>query len=458
MVANMKAIVFFQLLALLIICTNVQALDESDFKTEVVEVIRVADGDTLNVKFADNSEEVVRFLAIQAFEEHDNGTGDPDCNAEIATDRLAEILGCDTDSDNCLSRPLVTLKVWDESLLDSSGKRLLRFVFIDDGNGGEINVGLQLVQEGYVLAWPQPEENFYNEDLWLAQQNAMDNQRGPLWNSELSECHNPEHEDAQLDMWVNWDAPGNDGQNLNGEWVKIKNIGPSEVDLSHWRVRDTGQQNPFQFPNGTILSAEETITVYVGEGSNIGNTFYMNENYSIFDNNLPDGAYLLDYWGDSSRAGDIISSFTYPCLRDCSDPLQGKVRIKANYDAEGDDSTNPNGEWVDIRNISNEDVDLLKYRLQSDPVGSAIFNFDENSIIPPNETMRVYIGQSKSSSSLEKYWGNSTSILSNSKDSVWLDTYDGILIDSDSWPVPPPPTVTGENVIPLIMPLILKEP
>jgi len=280
-------------LFLCLVHSHAQALDEGDLQTEVVEVVRVSDGDTLKVIFEDSTQGFVRFLAIQALEEHDADIDGidipPDCNATYATKRLAKILGCDSN-DDCPAGTKVTLKAWDTGLI--SYDRSLRFVFIDDLAGGEIDVGLQLVKEGYVLAWPNYLETLYNEALWLAQANAMKNRIGPLWNSEESQCHNVSEENTQLDMWVNWDAPGNDSlpENRNGEWVKIKNNGDDIVNLSHWQLRDTGQQKPFVFPDGTKLPVGETVTVYVGEGENDNRTFYMNEKYSIFDNALPDGA------------------------------------------------------------------------------------------------------------------------------------------------------------------------
>lgn len=428
--------------------TALLALDESDLHTEDVKVLRVLDGDTLLVKFSNNSEGSVRMLGIQAFEENDESTHIPECNATNATDRLAVILGCGIDVD-CSTKPIVTLKVWDTSL--TSYGRKLRFVF-----KGAVNVGLQLVEEGYVLAWPDPDETLYNEELMIAQQDAMEGSLGPLWNSALSQCGDdgPGH-GAQLELWVNWDAVGDDSlpENRNGEWVKIRNVGVSSVNLSYWTLRDIGQQEPFKFPAGTSLAAGGTITVFVGSGTNSGTKFYMNESYSLFDNYNPDGAYLLDYWKSTSQVGHIIASFTYPCLQNCSDPLQGAVRMTVNYDAAGDDSTNPNGEWVGLKNISSSTINFEKYLLHSDPVGSSILSFSSNSTVYAGETMWIYIGHG-TDSRLEKYWGNDQGILVNSEDRVWFDTYDSILITSKSWPTDEPEAPSGNTVIAPILYLL----
>ncbi len=426
------------------------ALDASDLHTMHVEVKRVSDGDTLELVTpipGFEHGEKVRILGIQAFEEHDDTTGIPDCNATNATKRLDEILGCNIDDDNCPNHPVVTLKVWDETL-ENRG-RPWRYVFFDDGSG-EKNVGKQLVEEGYVLAFSHPEETLYNKEVWKAQEAAMANRIGPLWNSNESQCAAGPGSGTDLKMWVNWDAPGDDTVNINGEWIKIKNLGNEAVDLAYWKLRDTGQEHFFEFPGGAVLAPGDTFTIMVGSGTDSGNTFYMDQTSPMFENSIPEGAYLLDYWGSYDLTGEIRAAFTYPCLSNCSDPLQGKISLSAHYDAEGDDNSNPNGEWVDIKNIASMDVDLEMYLLHSLPVGSDTYNFDDNSIIHPGETMRVYIGKG-TSSRLEKYWGNSTSILANSQDSVWIDTYNSIEITRYSWPEPEyNPPENGAVIAPII--------
>ena len=446
----MNILCYLALLILLFHPPQALALDASDLHTIEVKVKRVSDGDTLELDTPISGfshGEKIRILGIQALEEHDDTTGIPDCNAIPATKRLGEILGCDAN-DNCdPDTTVVTLKVWDETLANKG--RPWRYVFFDTGNG-EINIGKQLVKEGYVLAFSHPTETLYNKEVWKAQEAAMAKEIGPLWNSNESECANGPGSGAKLKMWVNWDAPGDDTENINGEWIKIKNTGSSAVNLSHWKLRDTGQEHHFDFPDGSLLASGDTFTVKVGSGTNSGNTFYMGEPSPMFENSIPEGAYLFDYWNDHDIPGEIRAAFTYPCLSNCSDPLQGKISIKANYDAAGDDNANPNGEWVDIKNISRSDVDLEMYLLHSLPVGSATFNFDDNSVIHPGETMRVYIGKG-SSSRLKKYWGNSKSILANSKDSVWIDTYNSIEIVRYSWPEPVyKPSKGGVVIAPII--------
>jgi len=39
---------------------------------------------------------------------------------------------------------------------------------------------------------------------------------------------------------INFDAPGNDHNNLNGEWVRISNSGDTSISLTGWTLCDEG--------------------------------------------------------------------------------------------------------------------------------------------------------------------------------------------------------------------------
>ena len=395
------------------------ALDESDLQTWTVTVTHISDGDTIDVRFQDDTEDRIRLLGIQAMEVHEDVPND--CHADEATQRLIELTG-GVGSE-------VILKVWDESVYNTytGTPRAWRYLFVDDGNGSEINVGLKMVEEGLVLAFPHTTETLYNDDFMIAQQNAAANKIN-LWND--SYCSDGPSQEAQLEMWVNWDAEGDDYENVNGEWIKIKNNGGGDVSLSQWLLRDSAL-NYFYFPVGTTLSSGNTITVYLGSGSDSGNTLYWGLSEPLFKNEIGNGAYLLDPAPD----GDIRASFTYPCIVNCTDPLEGKIELIANYDAAGDDAiADPNGEWIEIKNISAETIDLEKYMLHALPIGSHIFYFnDGNSTIAPNEIMRIYVGQG-TNTALVKYWGKDNCILSNTEDKIWVDTFTGIEIADFSWP------------------------
>ena len=52
---------------------------------------------------------------------------------------------------------------------------------------------------------------------------------------------------------VEADAPGNDGENLNGEWVDIENMGTQLVDLTGWIVKDESASHRYGSQMGLFL-------------------------------------------------------------------------------------------------------------------------------------------------------------------------------------------------------------
>jgi endonuclease YncB( thermonuclease family) len=389
-------------------------------------IVSISDGDTLTVRLSGSSEETrIRFIGIQAMEIHpDQLNTSDDCYAQEARERLIELTGGIGSE--------VILRAKDENI--EILERSARHIFVEQ-DGEEINISQKLIEEGYALAFPHETEDTYNELYMLAAKQARESGLG-LWSAS---CSSPADSDnVDFDILVNFDADGDDEENLNGEWVKITNNSGRSVDLSGWFLRDSAL-NFFTFPDSTTISDGATITVYGGSGTNTSNTFYWGNTSSLFDN-YGDGVYLMDYLDDSAEPdddvypkGNILGSFIFPCVGTCSDTLEGKINIIAHYDAQGDDNNNLNGEWITVTNTSSSTINLQNYLIHSEPEGSDNYYFDSSTPLAPNDVLYLYTG-SGTDSSLEKYWNKTTSILANDSDRVWLDTLDSILIDEYSWP------------------------
>lgn len=102
------------------------------------------------------------------------------------------------------------------------------------------------------------------------------------------------------------DAPGDDRQNLNGEYLRICNISPRAVELRGFQVRDR-QGHCYTFREGR-LAPGFTAVLHSGRGEDrvTGHqlVFYWGSPYPIW-NNKGDTAYLLD------PRGRLIHSFVY---------------------------------------------------------------------------------------------------------------------------------------------------
>ncbi len=102
-------------------------------------------------------------------------------------------------------------------------------------------------------------------------------------------------------VYINYDAPGNDWYNPNGEYVVIKNYGPNPVNLKGWKLKDRAGHT-FVFPDIT-LQPGESVYIHSGEGVNTGNTLYWG-NGAIW-NNDGDTAYLYD------ASGKLVDTYYY---------------------------------------------------------------------------------------------------------------------------------------------------
>ncbi len=79
------------------------------------------------------------------------------------------------------------------------------------------------------------------------------------------------------------DAPGNDHENPNGEYVAFENAGDRPLDLSGWAVRDEADRT-YRFPDGFALAPNATVTLYTGSGTDTKSTLYWGSDGAIWNN------------------------------------------------------------------------------------------------------------------------------------------------------------------------------
>ncbi len=88
------------------------------------------------------------------------------------------------------------------------------------------------------------------------------------------------------------------------EWVTIKNLGNSAVDMEGWRIAsDSSTDFKYDFPKFT-LGTGQTVKVWTKIGTNSSSQLYMNRNVQFWKDN-GDCGYLKD---DTGRK---INSFCY---------------------------------------------------------------------------------------------------------------------------------------------------
>ena len=100
---------------------------------------------------------------------------------------------------------------------------------------------------------------------------------------------------ARLRLRVHADAPGDDHDNLNGEYAVLESGGEEDVALGGWRLCDAAG-HCFRFPPEAVLAAGRRIVVYTGSGEADGERYYMGYRRAVW-NNGGDTATLYDRTG-----------------------------------------------------------------------------------------------------------------------------------------------------------------
>jgi endonuclease YncB( thermonuclease family) len=382
------------------------------------KVTFVADGDTIVVNPIGDGRAArrkVRLSGINAMEQtvysHRPDERRGHCHALAATARLGKLI---RQAGN-------RVRLSAQRPSSRSGPRLRRLVSVWS-NGGWVDLGQIMVDEGHVLFHSNGVEWARNKSYSRgAQRAARAGYR--LWDTD--HCGTGPAQGARLRMWVNWDADGTDGRrNLNGEWVKIKNVGSSRVSISRWWFRDSHLRR-FRFPRGTSIPAGKTIRLSMGRrprsDSNRRSHFYWGQGTTVFENvdgrrGVGDGGYLFD------RQGDLRVWMMYPCRVACRDPLKGKVNVRARPQAP---------EKVFVRNVSSGTVRLEGYVVDNYPYN---YSFPKGAVLRRGETLRLIVkGSARNNKRLVRYWGKTKYILNDPGDRVSLRTQRNVRIDCYAW-------------------------
>ncbi len=89
-----------------------------------------------------------------------------------------------------------------------------------------------------------------------------------------------------------FNAPGDDRQNVNGEWVQLTNRGDDTVLLSGWTLSDNSRSTQYTFP-AVYLVPGETVTIFSGTGTLNNTALFMGKTEPVWGNS-GDSAILKD--------------------------------------------------------------------------------------------------------------------------------------------------------------------
>lgn len=177
---------------------------------------------------------------------------------------------------------------YDREKRDQHG-RVLAYVFV-----GRIFVNYELLRKGLVFLYRDENNRKHRKLLLEAEEEARENRRN-LWKSF--------HKYSIRVERVKYNAEGKDEENLNGEYVVLKNTSNERVEISGFSIKDESR-NLFVFPEGSYIEGSGTVVVYTGNGLNLYGKFFWNHKTPIW-NNDHDTAYLMD------TEGSIVDFYRY---------------------------------------------------------------------------------------------------------------------------------------------------
>ena len=239
-----------------------------------VRVVRVVDGDTIIV-LLNGAETRVRLIGINAPESDE-------CLAEEAGRRLEELLSGE-----------VRLET-DEEETDRFG-RMLAYIW-----AGEILVNERLAAEGLALSRAyQPNVSRQT----VLDRAAADARRGGVGMWAPDACGPPTGVNLEITE-ISWNPPGPDGDNLNGEYLVLRNLSDEPAPLDGFVLRDASSSNRYKFPGGWTLPGGAEVTIHVGDGADDQDSLYWDSDLPIW-NNGGDEAFLLD------PSGNITAYYSY---------------------------------------------------------------------------------------------------------------------------------------------------
>jgi micrococcal nuclease len=294
----MKYLVFIFTLIISLFVSNPASAVQADYPWDLARVVEVFDGDTISVRLIkDGSKQTVRLLGIEAFEVKNRSNLATACGALVAKRELQKILK---------RGDWVQLRSANSSAVSKG--RMHRTVIKADSQGNySINVQHEMLSRGMVLWKSNKSEWTHNRSNHQMLTQAIDARRG-IWSGKL--CKRSAQPNTSLALAVNYDAPGDDHQNVNGEYVIIENGGNKLVNLAGWTLRDTSHRS-FRFPEKSFIEPGQKIMVRAGKGVNSKQEYFLGSPTPMFDNYQPykfigDGAFLLDEFGN------IRHWFIYP--------------------------------------------------------------------------------------------------------------------------------------------------
>ncbi len=160
--------------------------------------------------------------------------------------------------------------------------RLLRYVFV---NGTFVEK--LILEKGLANSFIIPPNGKYSSQLREAEQHAKENGFG-LWE------YDAEYSGCIAVSEFQWDAAGNDIENLNGEYVSFRNGCGAGINMTEWTLKNSGTRI-YKFGKYFLESGRQ-VKIRSGCGKDSGNELFWCGKKPAWNNN-GDALYLRDSQG-----------------------------------------------------------------------------------------------------------------------------------------------------------------
>ncbi|MEX2133241.1 MAG: lamin tail domain-containing protein, partial [Acidimicrobiia bacterium] len=257
-------------------------LSPLDPGAELATVESIADGDTIDVRFGDGSIDTVRLIGI-------NSPESGECFSEEASLILSILAPVGSQIGMTI----------DQTDRDIYG-RLLRYVWVET-----MSINEELVRRGASIAREYPPDTALAARLDDAQTEARQNLLG-LWAT--SACGPSAGTEITI-VRIEADAAGDDNENLNEEYVRLRNSGYLAVDMTGWVLKDASASHRYTFPAGFVFASGLEVRIYTGCGADTQNSLYWCSGGAIW-NNDGDTAFVLDQNGNTVVYQDYVPATT----------------------------------------------------------------------------------------------------------------------------------------------------
>jgi len=173
--------------------------------------------------------------------------------------------------------------------------RLLRYLWGDEGSINE-----ELVRRGLAVAVRYPPDTAMAERFEAAGAEAESARRG-VW---APDACGPVAGGAIVVADIAFDPPGADDGHLDGEWIALRNVTSSMLDLTGWSLKDGSASHRYRFPDDFVLAAGAIVRVHSGCGVDDSTDLHWCEGSAIW-NNDGDVAFVID------RSGAVVATYRY---------------------------------------------------------------------------------------------------------------------------------------------------